>query len=35
MNKEIFKGMDVIFYAQGTLAFKGVVDIFKEFGGRK
>lgn len=35
MNKGIFKGMNVIFYAQGALAFKGVIDIFKEFGGRK
>lgn len=35
MNKEIFKGLKVLFYAQGTLDFKSIVDIFKEFQERR
>lgn len=31
MNKDIFKGLKVIFYARGPLKFKKVVDIFKTF----
>lgn len=34
MHREIFKGMNVLFYAQGTLDFKGIIRIFKEFRGR-
>ena len=31
MNKEIFRGLEVIFYAQGLLDFDDVVKIFKQF----
>jgi len=35
MNKEIFKGLKVLFYARGTLDLKSVVDILKEFRERR
>ncbi len=31
MNKDIFKGLKVIFYAHGFLTFKSVVDIIEAF----
>ena len=31
MNKEIFKGLEVIFYAQGPFDLDEVVDIFMSF----
>lgn len=31
MNKDIFKGLKVIFYVHGTLKFQEIVDIFKAF----
>ena len=31
MNKEIFRGLEIIFYAQGLLDLDEVVKIFKQF----